>query len=288
MHAPSRLRRPNRRPRGAPAGPHEANERRRDASTPAELPAVGQPRRGAFTLIELLVVIAIIALLVATIMPSLARAKEIARQVTCMTQVGVQLRAVHSYASEHDGLLVAGPDHPMPLPGGFAGPPMNAIASNQLWIGAMSAFNAHGALLAGHLGQPEAFFCPDDDTSDPQEELAKIRNGVNDDVYCSYLYRQLDGQPPAGPTAVALDDLRTNAAGGRLSALVMDMNSLMQIPGVPTRTNHRGLRVSVGFVDGSADVFDNPNQQLTLRPGDEMNVFGRLDEILQHADAFHP
>jgi prepilin-type N-terminal cleavage/methylation domain-containing protein len=252
------------------------------ARTCAKGPA---PRRG-FTLIELLVVIAILVTLVGILLPTLSRAKEVAKQVTCLTRVEAQMKAVHLYASEERGLIPAGPEAPMVLGGGFSGPPYNRVASNQVWIGDRRAYNGMGVLLArGHLGQPEAFFCPDDDSSDPQEELAKIRNRTGEDCFCSYLYRQLDGRDAASQSKARLEDLGANAEGRKVAALSLDMNSLLQIPGVPVRTNHRGLRVSIGFAGGHGGTFDNVGDRFTLRHGDEMNLFGRLDEVLQAADA---
>jgi prepilin-type N-terminal cleavage/methylation domain-containing protein/prepilin-type processing-associated H-X9-DG protein len=61
-------------------------------------------RRG-FTLIELLVVIAIIAILAAILFPVFARAREKARQTSCLSnlkQIGLSL---HMYAQDYDGLL---------------------------------------------------------------------------------------------------------------------------------------------------------------------------------------
>ena len=64
-------------------------------------------RRGAFTLVELLVVVAILALLLTMLMPTLGRAKEIARQTFCMTNLKPVGTAINFYHEDNNGYQVA-------------------------------------------------------------------------------------------------------------------------------------------------------------------------------------
>ena len=238
------------------------------------------PGSAGFTLIELLVVVAIITLLVGICLPSLSLAKALADQATCMTRVRSQLMAVQMYAAEENGAIPVGPDEAMPL-FGMAVPAMNVLATNQLWVGSLRTYNAHGALLEKHLAEARAFFCPDDDR---EEELDHIRRRTETDAYCSYLYRQLDGRRP-GSVSRQLSRLGVNARGQRVSALLLDVNNEMAIPGAPTRTNHGGRKVTVGFVPGHTLAFDTPNCELSLRASDDPMAFDRrLDEIFEYAD----
>ncbi|MBN1556049.1 MAG: type II secretion system protein [Phycisphaerae bacterium] len=63
-------------------------------------------RNRAFTLIELLVVIAILSLLVSILLPSLTSAKELARQVQCMTQLHTIGMAENYYIQDHNEQII--------------------------------------------------------------------------------------------------------------------------------------------------------------------------------------
>ncbi len=66
------------------------------------------PRTKGFTLIELLVVIAIIAILAAMLFPVFARAREKARQASCVSNLRQLALANIQYAADYDGYFVLG------------------------------------------------------------------------------------------------------------------------------------------------------------------------------------
>ena len=68
-------------------------------------PAAGQGTAGGFTLTELLVVMAIIAILTALLMPSIARAKAKAHQISCLNQMRQLTLAATMYAGDYNGEL---------------------------------------------------------------------------------------------------------------------------------------------------------------------------------------
>jgi prepilin-type N-terminal cleavage/methylation domain-containing protein len=98
--------------------------------------------RHGFTLIELLVVIAIIAILAAILFPVFARAREKARQITCISNLKQLGTAVLMYAQDYDE----------DLPNNFAGK-----KDTNLWSDL-----AGSGLLDPYLKNKNIWFCPSD------------------------------------------------------------------------------------------------------------------------------
>ncbi|GMV96524.1 MAG: prepilin-type N-terminal cleavage/methylation domain-containing protein [Phycisphaerae bacterium] len=68
-------------------------------------PRTSAGRRRGFTLIELLVVVAIIALLIAILLPSLARAREMAKRTACAANMNALGKSCLTYAEANKGPL---------------------------------------------------------------------------------------------------------------------------------------------------------------------------------------
>lgn len=118
-------------------------------------------KKRAFTLIELLVVVAIIAMLLSILVPSLRKAKDYTKRVTCASnvrQTGVALRV---YAESNDNEVI-----PLRRPDGgltaSAQPHWGVVAFND-------GYRVNGVMVPLHLGvlyrlglieTPEVFYCP--------------------------------------------------------------------------------------------------------------------------------
>ncbi len=100
---------------------------------PCERVLAGERSHPGFTLIELLVVIAIIALLVSILLPSLAKAKDMARLMRCSTNQHAIGRAAYLYASRNNGFLMRDSSVNQKLPG------------HELWA----------AMYSSYMGGPE-------------------------------------------------------------------------------------------------------------------------------------
>ncbi len=126
--------------------------------------------RGAFTLIEVLVVVAIIALLVAILLPSLARAREMSRRSVCASNLHQQGVGFSAYSADNKANL--------PWTAKFRYALMEGLYYHNFprpkgddW----STFNS-GSLFPRHVGRnAEVFYCPSNSTfnaSNPDNGMA--------------------------------------------------------------------------------------------------------------------
>lgn len=132
-------------------------------------------RRNAFTLIELLVVVGIIALLVAILLPSLARARSQARRTVCasnLRQIGVGL---YNYWTEWNGRV---PYLESPMTNRYFGAPLEKMPDElvdpfdrRLWPLSMP-----NVLMPVYVGEEQRIFvCPEAVNGWPRAPQAQLR-----------------------------------------------------------------------------------------------------------------
>ena len=120
------------------------------------------PGRG-FTLIELLVVIAIIALLLSILMPSLSKARSVAKQLACAHNLKQIDLAVHLYIQGNDDIYPCAED---PL---YTDP----ITGQEIWLWMGRGWRSFvEPYIGGNIdaNNPSVLFCPQDRTEPEKYE----------------------------------------------------------------------------------------------------------------------
>jgi len=202
--------------------------------------------RRAFTLVELLVVIGIIAVLIAILLPSIARANAAAKRTACLSN----LRQVHQM------MLMYAMNNADQVPLGcriVGGNPIKQFNS-MIYSGTSKFYVLFGLLYrAGFMREPRAFYCPAE--NDPQSSFNTIANpwppGPDGDpsknAYCGYACR---------PEMPMLDDL---SAAPQLPKLTKFRNKaiLSDVTTVPQRVITRHVTgINVLYGNGSAKWVD--------------------------------
>jgi prepilin-type N-terminal cleavage/methylation domain-containing protein len=255
-------------------------------------------KRPGFTLIELLVVVAIIALLIAILIPSLGRAKELSNRSACGASITGIIKALNLYAAENaDSFpLVLPPttankiNNAVPKPSTAA---PNGTGSVQLTLN--SYYNSANAqagdpmanlwilVLKGNLG-PKQFICKSDpagptpaDQTDSSgnfyDDFGEVGGAINTTIgnqsySFAFMWTNTTGAGNWWRTTVdsslpiASDMAPLDGTGSPVRSLAQTLTSAQAAPNFPyivNSNNHTGGEgQNIGFADTHVEFNKNP------------------------------
>jgi prepilin-type N-terminal cleavage/methylation domain-containing protein/prepilin-type processing-associated H-X9-DG protein len=245
-------------------------------------------RRRAFTLVELLVVIGVIAVLIAILLPTLARARSASRRANCLSNLHQIGLAIHDYANANNGCIPYGPDAPAFTATNFYPTTGSVTSLISLESGGPVGL---GLMLDAQLANcKRVLFCPDADQEvNADQELAKV--GTKQ-AQADYYYRHASGGQlywPPGTDHLKLANLGLNSNDIPIRALAFDANYLadgyIAVFGVWQRTYHHRQTVNVLYSDGHAVAIDNRKDPYTVDArSDPRNSFAKILEVFEALD----
>lgn len=127
---------------------------------------------GGFTLVEMLTVIAVLGLLMAILLPVLAKARDKADQASCVNNSRQLVLGWTLYAQDHLDRLVPNVDG---LMGGFTNWVAGHMANKLDAKDARLLVDSSRSLLAPYLQQPRVFKCPADESQFPRSVSMNCR-----------------------------------------------------------------------------------------------------------------